>query len=508
MDTKKLRQIILDLAIRGKLVPQDPNDEPASILIEKIRAEKERLIKEKKIKRDKNESHIYRSDKSYYEKFAGGTVKCIDEEIAFDIPESWGWEFVGNLSPSLQYGTSEKSLPEGKIAVLRMGNILPLGELSYDDLVFTSNEEDIVKYALAPGDLLFNRTNSSEWVGKTAIYRGNIPSIYAGYIIRFRPILLNLEYVNYIMNSGHEKDYCQSVKTDGVNQSNINAQKLANFLIPIPPLEEQARIVSEIQLLFSFIDSLDVDKISLEQLINQAKSKVLDLAIRGKLVPQDPNDEPASVLLERIKAEHPESKKKVPKTSDNSHYGNLDWKIPLSWSWCDLSDVCIFERGVTFPSSAKTTYKQENLLPCIRTANVQEQLELDDLWYIDPAYIKNNKNKILRNGDIIMSSANSKELVGKTSYVQEIESNMTFGGFVLNIRAIEINSKYLFYLLRCYFEKGVFMIASTQTTNIANINAASLGSLKIPLPPLNEQIRIALQIDYLFQKTNMIIAEL
>lgn len=191
-----------------------------------------------------------------------------------------------------------------------------------------------------------------------------------------------------------------------------------------------------------------------------------------------------------------------------SHYENFDWDVPSNWCWCLLSDICNFERGITFPSSAKRTYKEEYLLPCIRTANVQEQLELEDLWYIDPIYIKNNSDKLVRNGDIIMSSANSRELVGKTSYVQNIEQNMAFGGFLLNIRAKKIESKYLFYLLRCYFDKGVFMTESTQTTNIANINSITLGNLKVPLPPINEQIRISSQIELVFKDIDSVLMNL
>lgn len=191
-----------------------------------------------------------------------------------------------------------------------------------------------------------------------------------------------------------------------------------------------------------------------------------------------------------------------------SHYENLEWTVPSNWCWCLLSDICVFERGITFPSSAKRTFKEEHLIPCIRTANVQEQLELEDLWYIDPVYIKKNKNKLVRNGDIIMSSANSRELVGKTSYVQNIDSDMTFGGFVLNIRANRIDTKYLFYLLQCYFDKGIFMTESTQTTNIANINSTVLGNLKTPLPPLNEQVRITYQIESIFKRLDSITAGL
>ena len=191
-----------------------------------------------------------------------------------------------------------------------------------------------------------------------------------------------------------------------------------------------------------------------------------------------------------------------------SHYENLEWSVPSNWCWCLLSDVCTFERGITFPSTAKTTLKEEHLLPCIRTANVQEELELEDLWYIDPVYIKNNTEKLVRNGDIIMSSANSRELVGKTSFVHNVDYNMTFGGFVLNIRARGIEPKYLFYLLRCYFNNGIFMTESTQTTNIANINATVLGNLKMPLPPIHEQKKIVQTIEKLFRQLESIVVEL
>ena len=294
----------------------------------------------------------------------------------------------------------------------------------------------------------------------------------------------------------------------GDNSPSINNDNILNWLYPIPPLNEQKRIVTAIEEYQNIIEELNFNKEKLQIAIKQTKSKILDLAIRGKLVPQDPNDEPASVLLERIKSQYSESNKKAQKTRDNSHYENLEWNMPSNWCWCQLSDICDFERGITFPSSAKTTYKEGNLLPCIRTANVQEELELEGLWYIDPIYIKNNKEKLVRNGDIIMSSANSRELVGKTSYVQDIEYDMTFGGFVLNIRAKGIETKYLFYLLRCYFEKGIFMEESTQTTNIANINATVLGNLKIPLPPVKEQIRITSQIALILKKLENIMTEL
>ena len=495
MDTKKLRQKILDLAIRGKLVPQDPNDEPASVLIEKIRAEKERLIKEKKIKRDKNESYIYRSDKSYYEKFADGTVKCIDDEIPFEIPESWEWCRLGSLCPSLQYGTSEKSQSEGEVAVLRMGNILPSGELCYDDLVFTSNESDIEKYVLLSGDLLFNRTNSSEWVGKTAIYRGDIPAIYAGYIIRFRPILLNLEYVNYLMNSGYEKDYCQSVKTDGVNQSNINAQKLANFLIPVPSSQEQSRLVFEIQNLFSSIATLEEDKSSLNKYIKQTKSKILDLAIRGKLVPQDPNDEPASVLLERIKSEQPESKKKAKNISDNSHYA---FDMPNGWKKCQLGDLFEFIRN----GIALTQHKGAIGIPITRIETISTgEINREKMGYANIIDTELYKNYYLLTNDILMSHINSPIHVGRSAIYENAnsEEKIIHGMNLLCLRPSKnICAKYIYWYFCSAIFKNAIRPFVKNAVNQASINISNLNSIIFILPPLSEQKRIVKKIEEIF----------
>ena len=318
MDTKKLRQKILDLAIRGKLVPQDPNDEPASVLLERIKAEKERLIKEGKIKRSKKSA----SDTSHY------------ENVPFEIPKSWVWTTIEEVTPSLQYGTSEKSKSSGDIAVLRMGNITRNGTIDYSDLVYTSNKADIEKLRLKAGDILFNRTNSSEWVGKTAIYRGEVPSIYAGYIIRMTPIFLDCEYVNMVMNSQYERDWCNFVKTDGVNQSNINSQKLGLFYIPIPPIEEQKRIVETGNYWLHLVESIESNKKDIINTITKAKQEVLRMAICGELVSQDPTDEPAIELLKRIN-----SNIEIP--CDNPHYQ----KLPNGWAMTSMQNICQLRDG-------------------------------------------------------------------------------------------------------------------------------------------------------------------
>lgn len=176
------------------------------------------------------------------------------------------------------------------------------------------------------------------------------------------------------------------------------------------------------------------------------------------------------------------------------------YSIPENWCWCKIAFISNFERGITFPASAKEHEATKTNIPCLRTTNIQDELKIEDLLYIDKSYMKNNEEKYVRSDDIIMSSANSKELVGKVSYVYGIPFPMTFGGFILIIRAKRINSRYLFYYLRLNFLCGKFMGESTQTTNIANINTTKLKNLGLPLPPITEQQRIVDRIERLFSK--------
>ncbi|MCA6056840.1 restriction endonuclease subunit S [Bacteroides thetaiotaomicron] len=258
------------------------------------------------------------------------------ENVPFEVPSSWVWCSLEDIVCELKYGTSEKSSSVGKIAVLRMGNITNVGTIDYSNLVYSSNDEDIEQYSLEKDDLLFNRTNSSEWVGKTAIYKEEQPAIYAGYLIRIRLLLISPDYLNTVMNSGYYRDWCYDVKTDAVNQSNINAQKLSQLMIPIPPLKEQGRIVAEMDKWISLIDIVKNDKDDLLNIIKQAKSKILDLAIRGKLVPQDPNDEPAIELLKRINPDFT--------PCDNGHYTQL----PDGWTFCRLDQIIGYEQPTAY----------------------------------------------------------------------------------------------------------------------------------------------------------------
>ena len=223
-----MQKSILQMAIQGKLVEQRPEEGTGEELFQQIQTEKQALIKAGKIKKERPLPEI------------------VEDEIPFDIPDTWKWVSVGSVCVNIQYGSSQKSSITGKVPVLRMGNIQN-GRLVWDKLVYTTDDEEIAKYPLQYDDLLFNRTNSKELVGKTAIYKGEFPAIYAGYLVRVTPLLMCSDYLNYVMQSQFYWSYCQTVRSDAIGQSNINAEKLKRFVFPLPPLAEQKRIVAKLE---------------------------------------------------------------------------------------------------------------------------------------------------------------------------------------------------------------------------------------------------------------------
>ena len=455
MDTKKLRQKILDLAIHGKLVPQDPNDEPASILLERIKAEKERLIKEGKIKRSKKSGS---SDTLHY------------ENVPFEVPSSWVWCRLEDIVCELKYGTSEKSSSVGKIAVLRMGNITNVGIIDYSNLVYSSNDEDIEQYSLEKDDLLFNRTNSSEWVGKTAIYKEEQPAIYAGYLIRIRPLLISPDYLNTVMNSGYYRDWCYDVKTDAVNQSNINAQKLSQLMIPIPPLKEQGRIVAEMDKWISLIDIVKNGKDDLLTIIKQTKSKILGLAIRGKLVPQDPNDEPAIELLKRINPDFT--------PCDNEHYQNL----PKGWCIVPMQMLCSLTDGE----------KQSGI----------ERINLD------VKYLRGERDaKMLSTGKYI--TANSLLILVDGENSGEVFQTPTEGYQGSTFKQLSINNNMnTDYMLQVINLHRKTLRENKVGSAIPHLNKKLFRAIEVPMPPYDEQHRIINVINVAYKHLDAIMENL
>ena len=401
------------------------------------------------------------------------------------LPNGWEWCNLEDIVCELKYGTSEKSLSVGKIAVLRMGNITNVGTIDYSNLVYSSNNEDIKLYSLEKDDLLFNRTNSSEWVGKTAIYKKEQPAIYAGYLIRIRPILIFSDYLNTVMNSSYYRNWCYNVKTDAVNQSNINAQKLSQLMIPIPPLKEQERIVVEVAKWISLINTIKNSKEDLQTTIKQAKSKILNLAIHGKLVPQDPNDEPAIELLKRINPDFT--------PCDNGHY---TFDVPSGWITTNLGSIF---NVVSAKRILKSDWKHSGV-PFYRAREIAKLSIyglVDNELYISEEHYNSLKEKfpVPKASDIMISAVGT---IGKCYIVKESDKFYYKDASVLCLcNDYQINTKYIYHIMRSeYMLKQMY--DNSKGTTVDTITIEKAKQYILPLPPLAEQQRIVAKIEETF----------
>ncbi|MBV4275692.1 restriction endonuclease subunit S [Odoribacter splanchnicus] len=398
--------------------------------------------------------------------------------MPFEVPKSWVWCKLEDIVCELKYGTSEKSSSVGKIAVLRMGNITNVGTIDYSNLVYSSNDEDIEQYSLEKYDLLFNRTNSSEWVGKTAIYKDEQPAIYAGYLIRIRPLLISPDYLNTVMNSGYYREWCYNVKTDAVNQSNINAKKLSQLMIPIPPLREQGRIVAEIDKWISLIDIVKNGKGDLQTVIKQAKSKILDLAIHGKLVPQDPNDEPAIELLKRINPDFT--------PCDNGHSEKFPYEIPESWVWCGHNSILDISGGAQPSKNYFETKPKPNY---IRLYQIRDYGESPV-----PVYIPINlASKQTKKGDILLARYGGS--LGKVFHAEQGAYNVAMAKVIFKFENLIYKEFAYYYYLSDLYQGKLKEISRTAQ---AGFNSTDFNDMYFPLPPLAEQQRIVQKIEELF----------
>ena len=395
------------------------------------------------------------------------------QNVPFEVPSSWVWCRLEDIVCELKYGTSEKSSSVGKIAVLRMGNITNVGTIDYSNLVYSSNDEDIEQYSLEKDDLLFNRTNSSEWVGKTAIYKEEQPAIYAGYLIRIRPLLISPDYLNTVMNSGYYRDWCYDVKTDAVNQSNINAQKLSQLMIPIPPLKEQGRIVAEMDKWISLIDIVKNDKDDLLTIIKQAKSKILDIAIRGKLVPQDPNDEPAIELLKRINPDFT--------PCDNGHY-------PVGWIETILGELFSHNTGKALNSSNKEGIFKDYLT----TSNVYWN-KFDFTAIKQMPFKESELNKCtVTKGDLLVCEGGD---IGRSA-IWNYDYDICIQNHIHRLRPkIDLCVPFYYYTFAYLKENNLI---GGKGIGLLGLSSNALHKIEMPLPPLAEQQRIVQKIEELF----------
>lgn len=474
MNTKALRQKILDLAIHGKLVPQDPNDEPASVLLERIKAEKERLIKEGKIKRTKRSK-----------------AACDKPHYPYELPKGWEWCKLGDIAYVASGSTPEKSsfVSEG-IPYIKMYN-LRNQKIDFDYKPQYIKEEvhngKLQRSRTEIGDLIMNIVGPP--LGKLALIPKSLPQAnFNQAAVLIRPYL-HKDIINiYLKAYLEEMSEINSISTKGsAGQINISLTQSQNMRIPLPPLQEQIRIINELRVWLTSVQQIEDGRETLNLVMRQTKSKILDLAIHGKLVPQDPTDEPASELLKRINP-------KAEITCDTPQYKNL----PNGWCRCTLKDIGIFESGYAFSSDE---YKQ-NGVPLVRISNITNNgnIDLSSCVYIQNY---NNSKFIIHKGDLLiaMSGATTGKM-GVYKYKTDALLNQRVG----NLKCTEA-------WLQQY--RNYFMLAkSNYILNIAyggaqpNISAKAILSIKIDLPPINEQHRIVAKIEELFAQLDNIASSL
>ena len=517
MDTKALRQKILDLAIRGKLVPQDPSDEPASVLLERIREQKKQMVKEGKLKAKdiKNDTIIFvGEDNLHYEKFADGTVKCIEEEIPFEVPEGWEWTRLGSL-----FSTITGSTPSTKDASL-YGDEYPFYKPTDLDAGFDVcfSEDTVSEKGYKNGRILpvysVLVTCIGATIGKTGYIRNS--GICNQQINAILPNTFILpEYTYFCMCSEFEQQQIWT-NSSATTLPILNKSKFDSLFFPVPPKAQQTRTVERIKELLHFVEIIQQEKRTLQETIKLTKSKILDLAIRGKLVPQDPNDEPASVLLERIRTEKEElikqGKIKRDKKSsiifrgdDNSYYlrtGEVEeslenWRfddLPETWEICCLCELCDYGDCIS-----------------VNTEDIAE-----DAWILDLEDIEKDTGTVLKK--VAKAQRNSVSTKHKfhsgqvlysklRPYLNKVVLSDADGYCTSEILPLEFKNCVLPEYARYYLMSGTF---------IAYANHCSYG-VKMPrlgttdgkkaifsLPPLSEQKRIVETIDFFFMQLNKI----
>ena len=536
MTAQQLKNSILQMAVQGKLVSQDPNDEPASVLLERIRKEKEQLIKDGKIKKNKKESYIFRgADNLHYEQI-GKEVKCIEDELPFEIPDSWEWVRLNEIRcKEIKRGKSPTYITNSNIFVFAQkcnskynGIDLSLCKC-LDPAKFRNYDRSEV---MLPGDIIINSTGTGT-LGRIGYLSGsdNINNLTLVPDSHVTVVRLSNELNSYFMkvtvNLYHK--YFEEHGEGSTNQKELKPLTIQTILVPIPPRNEQNRIVNKLKELKPLIEKYKLAEEKLYELNsnikNQLKKSILQYAIEGKLVPQDPNDEPASVLLDRIRKEKQtliaEGKIKKDKNEsiiyrrDNSYYEMLDKKvnciddkilfeIPNSWEWIRISSMASIVTKGTTPRGGNVAY-QDYGIGFLRAENIAgfNKLNLSNLNYINKeTHFGYLKRSILEANDILITIAGT---LGRTAIVQEKDLPLNTNQAIAIVRlipSISINYDYLIYAVNSpVIQKS--LISQRKITAIPNLTLEMISECLIPIPPLKEQNRIIdkiQEIEYLCTK--------
>lgn len=459
MDTKQLRQKILDLAIRGKLVPQDPNDEPASVLLERIKAEKERLIAEGKIKRSKKSAPS--SDKPHY---------------PFEIPDSWIWTTLGELS---NYGTcinvAVEDIPDGSW-------VLELEDLEKDTArliqKLNKSERDIkgVRHRFEKGNILYSKLRT--YLNKVLVADNQgfctteiIPFSLFGGISEF--------YINLVLRSNFFVDYTIQCGF-GVKMPRLSTTDAHSGQIPLPPLKEQKRIVEKVEQLLSIVNLIEQEQFDLLKSASKLKNRILELAISGKLVPQGPTDEPAADLLKRVNPNAVVS-------ADTSHY---KFDIPNNWIISQLGNLFNHNTG----KALNRSNQEGRMLDYITTSNLYwDRFELNNLKQMPFKESEIDKCTVIK-GDLLVCEGGD---VGRAA-IWNYDYSICIQNHIHRLRPIDnhlVFPRFYYYCFLLYKQQNLI---GGKGIGIQGLSSNQLHKVVFPLPSLNEQKRIASKVDELF----------
>ena len=516
MTAQQLKNSILQMAVQGKLVPQDPNDEPASVLLERIRAEKEQLIKEKKIKKEKNPSVIFRgADNLPYEKVGKNDPVCIAGEVPFDIPDSWEWVRIKNLGAIIRgSGIKRNETVESGFPCVRYGEIYTTYNTSFTSTVSFIPEEINEKCKhFSYGDILMTLTGENKPdIAKAVAYLGEEPVAAGGDLAFWTAHGMNPLYLAYLLVSPYVISRKVELATGDIIV-HISGDKIGSILIPIPPLNEQMRIVEKIQETDCQIrqySEKEQELTTLHRAFPEAlKKSILLQAVQGKLVEQDPTDEPAEVLLERIRAEKQrlvkEGKIKKDKHEsiifrrDNSHYEKCDTKdiqidddlpfdLPSGWAWSRLRNLTSKIGAGSTPQGGRSVYVEKGV-KFIRSQNVYDDgLRLGDIVYITEEINSKKLGSVVCPQDILLNITGGS--IGRCAVVPEDFDIGNVNQHVMIIRLIKPDMRYWIHaVLTSPYIQNLIMDVQVGVSR-EGLSASKLMDFFIPVPPVNEQKRI------------------
>lgn len=507
MTAQQLKNSILQMAVQGKLVPQDPNDEPASVLLERIRAEKERLIKEKKIKREKNPSVIFKgADNTPYEKI-DGEVRSLADEVPFDIPDSWEWVTLQTIATSSLGKTLDKAKNKGNLKPY-----LCSINVYWDGIDLTTvkearlEENELPKYLLRPGDLLICEGGD---VGRSAVWESTQEMYYQNALHRVRFYGgINPHYFQLLLEC-YKGNQILDAYSKGMTIKHLVQTALNTIVFPLPPLSEQNRIVNAAKRLLPYLHSYDKAEQKLTALNTgfpeALKKSILQEAVQGKLVPQDPSDEPAEALLERIRVEKQRLIKegKIKKNKhesvifrrDNSHYekrgseevcidDEIPFEIPESWAWARLSSFGVFSSGKT-PSMSNQQFWNGNV-PWVTSKDMKRPVITDSEMHISE----------LAAATMQLYPAGTLLLVARSGILKRllplcklgIDSTINQDIKAFSLYDIKL-SEWLFYGIKA-FEPFILKELVKSVTTVESLKFDEFAAMLIPVPPLSEQRRI------------------